>query len=150
MKTKSPSTGKIRRIAVIAAAVIVMGLLSWWLLRDGTDDSALQLYGNVDIREVELAFRQPGRLASMAFDEGDAVVAGKIMAELDAQPYVEKLAAAQAGFDAAKAGLDKLRKKDPTFPKPIKSGTSRQAAAYYVISELNAWLACKIKDRDAE
>lgn len=49
-----------------------------------------------------------------------------------------------------RSGLDKLRKKDPTFPKPIKFGSSRQAAAYYVIAELNAWLASKITERDAE
>lgn len=49
-----------------------------------------------------------------------------------------------------RSGLDKLRKKDPTFPKPIKFGSSRQAAAYYVIAELNAWLANKIKERDAD
>ena len=49
-----------------------------------------------------------------------------------------------------RSGLDKLRKKDPTFPKPIKFGSSRQATAYYVIAELNAWLADKIKERDAE
>lgn len=49
-----------------------------------------------------------------------------------------------------RSGLDKLRKKDPTFPKPIKFGASRQAAVYYVIAELNAWLAAKIKERDAE
>lgn len=49
-----------------------------------------------------------------------------------------------------RSGLDKLRKKDPTFPKPIKFGSSRQAAAYYVITELNAWLASKINERDAE
>lgn len=49
-----------------------------------------------------------------------------------------------------RSGLDKLRKKDPTFPKPIKFGDSRQAAAYYVIAELNAWLAAKIDARDAE
>ena len=48
-----------------------------------------------------------------------------------------------------RSGLDKLRKKDPSFPKPIKFGNSRQAAAYYVIAELNAWLAAKIKERDA-
>lgn len=48
-----------------------------------------------------------------------------------------------------RSGLDKLRKKDPTFPKPIKFGSSRQATAYYVIAELNAWLAAKIKERDA-
>jgi prophage regulatory protein len=49
-----------------------------------------------------------------------------------------------------RSGLDKLRKKDPTFPKPIKFSNNRQAAAYYVIAELNAWLADKIKERDAE
>jgi prophage regulatory protein len=48
------------------------------------------------------------------------------------------------------SGVYKIRKKDPTFPKPIKFGNSRQAAAYYVISELNAWLAAKINERDAE
>lgn len=48
-----------------------------------------------------------------------------------------------------RSGLDKLRKKDPTFPRPIKFGDSRQAAAYYVIAELNAWLAAKIRARDA-
>ncbi len=48
-----------------------------------------------------------------------------------------------------RSGLDKLRKKDPSFPKPIKFGSSRQATAYYVIAGLNAWLATKIKERDA-
>lgn len=48
-----------------------------------------------------------------------------------------------------RSGLDKLRKKDPTFPKPIKFGSTRQASAYYVIAELNSWLAAKIKERDA-
>ncbi|KRW65808.1 transcriptional regulator [Pseudomonas sp. TTU2014-105ASC] len=48
-----------------------------------------------------------------------------------------------------RSGLDKLRKKDPTFPRPIKFGDSRQSACYYLISELNAWLASKIKERDA-
>jgi prophage regulatory protein len=48
-----------------------------------------------------------------------------------------------------RSGLHKLRKQDPSFPKPIKFGSSRQATAYYVIAELNAWLAEKIKERDA-
>lgn len=43
-----------------------------------------------------------------------------------------------------RSGLDKLRKKDPTFPKPVKFSDSRQAAAYYVIAEVNAWLKARI------
>lgn len=52
-------------------------------------------------------------------------------------------------LDLSRSGLDKLRKKDPTFPKPIKDGDSRQAAAYYVVAEVDAWLRAKIEARDA-
>lgn len=52
-------------------------------------------------------------------------------------------------LDLSRSGLDKLRKKDPTFPRPLKDGESRQAAAYYVVSEVNAWLEKKIQGRDA-
>ncbi|MNF80535.1 hypothetical protein D3C85_1799730 [compost metagenome] len=52
-------------------------------------------------------------------------------------------------IDLSRSGLDKLRKKDPTFPKPIKDGESRQAAAYYVVAEVEAWLQAKIEARDA-
>lgn len=52
-------------------------------------------------------------------------------------------------LDLSRAGLDKLRKKDPTFPKPIKGGNTRQAAAYYVVAEVEAWLKAKIEARDA-
>jgi len=47
-----------------------------------------------------------------------------------------------------RSGLDKLRKKDPTFPKPIKFGETRQSAAYYVLSEVEAWIRKKIQERD--
>lgn len=50
----------------------------------------------------------------------------------------------------SRSGLGKLRKQDPTFPKPIKLGDSRQASVYYVVAEINEWLASKIQDRDAE
>lgn len=52
-------------------------------------------------------------------------------------------------LDLSRSGLDKLRKKDPTFPKPIKDGDTRQAAAFYVVAEIEAWLQNKIASRDA-
>lgn len=48
-----------------------------------------------------------------------------------------------------RSGLDKLKKKDPTFPKPIKFGDTRQSAAYYVVAEIQSWLQAKIEARDA-
>ncbi|CJK78998.1 Predicted transcriptional regulator [Streptococcus pneumoniae] len=52
-------------------------------------------------------------------------------------------------LDLSRSGLDKLCKKDPTFPKPLKDGESRQAAAFYVVAEVESWLRSKIEARDA-
>lgn len=52
-------------------------------------------------------------------------------------------------LDITRSGLEKLRKKDPSFPKPIKDGETRQAAAYYVMAEVEAWLESQIAARDA-
>lgn len=52
-------------------------------------------------------------------------------------------------LDVSRSGLEKLRKSDPTFPKPIKEGDARQAAAYYIVAEVEAWLESRIAARDA-
>lgn len=52
-------------------------------------------------------------------------------------------------LDLSRSGLDKLRKKDPAFPRPIKDGDTRQAAAFYVVAEVETWLQSKIAARDA-
>lgn len=109
MNSPNPSTGKIRWVVIGVAAIAGIGLLLWWLLQDREQDDALRLYGNVDIREVELSFRQPGRVASMMFDEGDNVTAGTVMALLDAGPYRDTVAAAEAELRVAEAELGKLR-----------------------------------------
>ena len=78
----------------------------WFGDGDGTD---LVLYGNVDIREVQPAFRVSGRLQIMHFEEGDAVQAGDLLAQLDPLPLQQALAVATAREDQARAGLERLQ-----------------------------------------
>ena len=100
-----------KRIAVgVVLALLAAGGGWWWKQRQDREAGPLRLYGNVDIREVQLAFRQPGRVARMAFEEGDAVSAGARMATLDARPYQEALAAAVAAERVAEAELSKLKR----------------------------------------
>ncbi|WP_417252365.1 secretion protein HlyD [Castellaniella sp.] len=102
---------KAGKLSIMALAIVAIALGAGfiWLQRTNTDESPLRLYGNVDIREVQLAFRQPGRIAEMLFDEGDAVTHGIRLATLDDQPYRDTLAAAEASVLVAQAELDKLR-----------------------------------------
>lgn len=63
----------------------------------------ITLYGNVDIRNVNLAFRIGGRIKEMIYDEGDVIKNGDIIAELDEQPIRNKFNQAVAKLDQAKA-----------------------------------------------
>jgi len=85
-----------------------------WLLHTGriggrqAPSSALTLYGNVEIRQVELGFRMSGRLKSMHLEEGEPVKAGAVMAELDLRSFDDQLHAAEAQVAANEANLEKL------------------------------------------
>jgi membrane fusion protein YbhG len=91
---------------VLVLAGIAAG--AWYLFESNEKGSTLTLYGNVDIREVELAFRVPGRLVAMDVDEGETITAGQRIAQIDPQPYRDALAAAEAGVLQARANVDKF------------------------------------------
>lgn len=69
----------------------------------------LTLYGNVDIRSVDLGFRVPGRVASVPVDEGARIETGTILAQLDTKPLTDMLNAAEAQVSVAAAERDKRR-----------------------------------------
>ncbi|QHF02410.1 hypothetical protein N015_08290 [Pseudomonas asturiensis] len=48
------------------------------------------------------------------------------------------------------SGLNKLRNKDATFPKPIKTSDSRQARPRYDLAEIEEWIKSKKAARDDE
>jgi len=93
-----------------------------WYFRDRftTAEGPLRLYGNVDIRGVDLGFRVAGRLQEVLKDEGDAVSAGELLARLDAQPYLDELARADAQVAAAEA--DQRLKKSGNRSEEIAQG----------------------------
>jgi membrane fusion protein YbhG len=117
-------------LSIIGAVLLLVAGFALWS-RFGANDGAskLVLYGNVDIREVELAFRVPGRLLTMGFDEGDGVHAGATVAALDAEPYREALAVAAARVAQAQANVAKLEA--GTRPQDIERARSavREAEA---------------------
>lgn len=72
-------------LLVAVAAVLAAGWRYGGWFRGG--DGQLTLYGNVDIRQVDLAFDAEGRLEKMKVQEGDHVKAGQELAILDSISY---------------------------------------------------------------
>lgn len=69
------------------------------------DQNILNLYGNVDIRQVDLGFRISGRVKIMPFQEGDLVSSGALMAILDKQPYEDQVKQAEAHLESVQASF---------------------------------------------
>lgn len=68
----------------------------------------LTLSGNVDVREVDLAFRESDRIAQVFVEEGDSVKAGQILAKLDDNELKLSIQKTQSQIAAQQSNVDKL------------------------------------------
>ena len=90
--------------ALIGCGLLYAGVTAYRL----HEAPVLTLYGNVDIRTVNLSLRVSGRLAALQVDEGDTVIAGQQIGELDREPYRIAVLQATAAVAAQKAQLSLL------------------------------------------
>lgn len=116
-----------KALPVALVLLIVGGAAIWWLDLPGRlawtrgQEEPLTLYGNVDIRQVQLGFRVGGRIAESMVDEGDVVTAGAALARLDARPYEDAVRAAEAQVATQRATLEKLE----AGPRPAEIAQAR-------------------------
>ncbi len=76
-------SGKWFFAGVILAVLILCIVLIYMFFIKKPVKNELTLYGNIEIRQVDLSFRVSGRLKHLYFEEGDYVKKGQILAELD-------------------------------------------------------------------
>ena len=118
-----------KSLALLLAIVAATAGAAWWyggslpFGREQVRDDHLTLYGNVDIRQVQLGFRVAGRLAETMPEEGDAVAAGTVLARLEAGPYQDAERAARAQVDSLRATLQRLE----AGPRPEEIAQARAA-----------------------
>jgi HlyD family secretion protein len=97
-----------RLIILLAVAALAGGGYYYYRQLQQEPDDLLQLYGNVDIRQVQLAFQESGRLEKLHVQEGARVTSGMLLAEIDAVRYQANLAKARAELSAQQQVLDRL------------------------------------------
>jgi len=120
--TTKPDTGaqqpigrRPSRRVLLAALVLVLVLAGFgtylWRQHGASDPgAAFSLSGNVDVHQVELAFRVSGRISAVKVQEGDKVSADQVLAQLDPVPFQTDVDSAKADLAQAQAQLDKTRR----------------------------------------
>jgi len=94
---------------LLLIAFLVVGVYYWnWQRHKPATKDSLTLYGNVAIRKVDLGFRVGGKISAIAFEEGDQVQSGQIIARLDNSPFQDELNLALAQQEQAAAILAKM------------------------------------------
>ncbi len=98
------------RVAVLFAVVVVLvaGAALWWSLARRPGATELTLYGNVDLRQVELPFNGSERIATVLAQEGDHVSKGQLLARLDTSRLTPQVAKAEADLAAQQQAVDRL------------------------------------------
>jgi HlyD family secretion protein len=84
-------------------------ILIWQATRPAADPNTLILYGNVDLRQVSLAFNASERIAALRVQEGDQVTAGQLLGQLDQRSTRLRLDQAQAQANAQQQALARLQ-----------------------------------------
>lgn len=96
-------------LAIVALFLAATALAVFLLIRArrGNKES-LTLFGNIDIREVQLAFNDSDRIARMFVQEGDFIKPGELLAELDSRRYADNADQARRTVDAQNQVLTRL------------------------------------------
>jgi HlyD family secretion protein len=113
------------KLFIVLGLLIVLGIVLFFVLfhKPKKDNDTLVLYGNVDIRQVDLGFRVFGRVQNLLFEEGDELKPGQLMAVLDKVPYEEQVWQARANVMAIAAELAnaeiKFKRRNDVVPAAI-------------------------------
>jgi HlyD family secretion protein len=95
-----------RIIAVVIVLLVVAGALFYFLKRNGRDsDNRIVVSGNIELTEVNIAFKTAGRLIERPVDEGDTVKKGQLIARLDRDQLLAQRDREAAGLQSAQSQL---------------------------------------------
>lgn len=113
-------------LALLALLLILIGVGVRWYQSKHSDTAAVY-HGNVDIRQVSLAFNGSDRVKDILVQEGEAVEAGQILARLDTTTLNLQLMQAKAQLAVQQQSLQRL--KNGSRPEEINQAKANLNAA---------------------
>lgn len=119
---------------IIPIAVVALAVIMWNLFhKENGSDGQIRLSGNIDVTQVDLAFKISGRLSRRLVDEGDAVIRAQQLALLDDTDQRLQLQKATADFDHAASVKAELSA--GSRPQEIERAKARVGQARFVLNE---------------
>jgi HlyD family secretion protein len=112
---------------LIMTLIAVAGVLVWRSMRHKPAGDEIVLHGNVDIRQVDLAFNATERIGKVMVEEGDKVKAGQLLSTLDMQRLRHEVLRADAQVRAQEKVVAALVA--GTRPEEIRKARADVAAA---------------------
>lgn len=87
-----------KRISILAIVILLAaGFFVWRRLQQkGADSDSVTIYGNVDIRQVQIAFNDSERIDKLLVDEGSVVHPGQLIGQLVQQRFSDAVARDQS------------------------------------------------------
>ncbi len=86
---------KKKLILLILVVLLIAGVV-YYLIQRKESSNELTLYGNIEIRQVDLSFQVGGQIEKMLKEEGDTVKSGDLVALLDDRDYRSNMDKADA------------------------------------------------------
>ena len=87
-----------KRISILAIAILAAASFFLWrrLHQKGANSDSIAIYGNIDIRQVQIAFNDSERIDNLLVDEGGVVRAGQLIGQLVQQRFSDAVAQGQS------------------------------------------------------
>ena len=126
---------KVIASVLVVIAVVALGFWAWKYSNKKQSDNILTLYGNVDIRQVSLAFEQSGRIEKLLVQEGDKVKAGELLATLNTNALQIQAKQAQAQLKAQQEAI--VKQEVGARPEEITQARAQLASAQAELDKTN-------------
>ncbi len=99
-----------KKLVFLLAVLAVAGIASYRFIQSrlASDDGAIRVSGNIEVTDVEVSFKVPGRVAARLVSEGEIIGAGNLVGKLDSTELEQDVALRKAEVRAAEAALAAL------------------------------------------
>ena len=89
-----------KKIIALVVILLIVGVVLFVKSKNKPNLNELTLYGNIEIRQVDLSFQVSGLVSKLLKEEGDTVKKGELIATIDEQDY-------NANYKRAEAEVEK-------------------------------------------